>query len=237
MKDQIDSTVRRSTDMIKTIKVCLIAGSWIRMNSIKPVWGVDDMLTTCWAPTSNPVSTVMEPKLLASNLICDAAVLQAAWRIACGAWKLWTALLPRPLQQAKPHMPELALGPSSYAGIAVHLREGREKAMTPTSIRFLKLRIGTRSGDRPEEYRVCSLSPQFANNNLQEVSTVKLSVDLAVHENHSASNQPILSPQNEIHSCKPGLYGVILLGLCIWGPILDVLHLRKMGLIPSPYYY
>ena len=30
-----------------------------------------------------------------------------------------TALISRPLQQAKPHMPELALGPSSYAGIAV----------------------------------------------------------------------------------------------------------------------
>ena len=104
-------------------------------------------------------------------------------------------------------MPELALGPSSYAGIAVHLREGREKAMTPTSIRFLKLRIGTRSGDRPEEYRVCSLSPQFANNNLQEVSTVKLSADLAVHENHSASNQPILTPKMKYTLVNQGYMG------------------------------
>ena len=108
----------------ETIKVCLMAGSWSLYNPYD--------MTTCWAPTtSNPVSTVLEPKLLASNLICDAAVLRAAWSMGC--WKGMeavnsTALISRPLQQAKPHMPELALGPSSYAGIAVHLEgwEGRD---------------------------------------------------------------------------------------------------------------
>ena len=36
-----------------------------------------------------------------------------------------------------------------------------EKAVIPTSVRFLKLRIGTRSGDWSEEHRVCSLSPNL----------------------------------------------------------------------------
>jgi hypothetical protein len=60
----------------ETIKVCLIAGSCSLYNPYD--------MTTCWAPTtSNPVSTVLEPKLLASNLICDAAVLRAAWSMGC----------------------------------------------------------------------------------------------------------------------------------------------------------